>query len=398
MATDKQVTFDVLRVTQPIGDFYIASMQPQDLVEISYRDVRRLVHERRDVEKYLGIQREIKSKRVKEIKSYIKSPDATFPTSIILAINENCVDYDEKNKKMTLREFVPEEGSSQDKVSYGKIAKIIDGQHRIAGFLDDEENYAFDFMQDKEFEMNVVLFIGADIPQQADIFATVNLAQTKVSKSLVYDLRGLAETSSPYKTCHYVAVALDGHEKSPFYERIKRLGVVTEGRKGETLTQAAFVEALIKFISPKPMEDRNKLLQGQNLEPADEETLLKHPFRNMFIQDRDVEITEILYNYFDAVRIKWPNAWQSTAKKGNLLPKSNAYKALMRYLHRNVYNEAKIEDEIPSSEKFLEYFNHVELKDEDFTSKNFKPGSGGEAAFYRVLTGEKSAAELFEGE
>lgn len=100
------------------------------------------------------------------------------------------------------------------------------------------------------------IFIGADVAEQANIFATVNLAQTKVNKSLVYDLTELAKTQSPHKSCHNVAVVIDREESSPLFRRIKRLGTATPGRKHEPLTQAAFVESLVKFISGDPTQDR----------------------------------------------------------------------------------------------------------------------------------------------
>ena len=108
-------------------------------------------------------------------------------------------------------------------------------------------------------------------------------------------------------------------------------------------------------------------------------------------------IYDILYNYFDAVRKKWPNAWEDVKPKGNLLPKSNAFKALMKYLKDHVYLDL-VGDKIgsvPSTKDFLTKFSHVKLTDSDFTTRNFAPGSGGQSAFYKVLTGEKSAEELF---
>lgn len=58
------------------------------------------------------------------------------------------------------------------------VAKIIDGQHRIAGL----EDYA-----GPPFQVNATIFIDMDIEDQAMVFATINLKQTKVSKSLAYD-------------------------------------------------------------------------------------------------------------------------------------------------------------------------------------------------------------------
>lgn len=295
-----------------------------------------------------------------------------------------------------MSEFIPENQTDQEAIEFGRIARILDGQHRIAGFLDDDENYALDFMQDRNFDMSVSIFIGADIPEQANIFATVNLMQTKVNRSLVYDLKGLSKSRSPQKSCHAIAVALDQSEDSPFSKRIKRLGVVTPGRVSETLTQAAFVEALVVFISANPLDDRNRQLEGHKPKLGGDEVLTKHPFRKFYLDEDDVAITEILYNYFDAVRSKWPSAWNSVTAKGNLLPRSNAFKALMRYLLKDVYNVAKTKNAIPTRDEFLKFFDHVALEDSDFTSKKFVPGSGGEAMLYRVLSGKIPASELIE--
>ena len=59
-----------LRLKQPIGEFFIASIPYRRLVEISYFDVRRMLGER-EVEEYLGIQRPLSRARVAELLSLI---------------------------------------------------------------------------------------------------------------------------------------------------------------------------------------------------------------------------------------------------------------------------------------------------------------------------------------
>src|SRR5882762_10468420 len=90
------------------------------------------------------------------------------------------------------------------------------------------------------FQLSVSVFVDIDMEDQAYIFSTVNLAQTKVNRSLAYDLFELANSPSPQKTCHNIAVALDTITVSPFHKRIKRLGSATPGRNSETITQATF--------------------------------------------------------------------------------------------------------------------------------------------------------------
>src|SRR5690606_29998782 len=120
-------------------------------------------------------------KRVKEIRQYItQSPDATFPTAVILAVDERCVEYDADKNILALYPYFDENGEGS--IPVNKIAKVLDGQHRIAGFFDGVgDNRSFDF--EKDFSINVSIFVGIDLPEQAKIFATVNLAQTKVNRS-----------------------------------------------------------------------------------------------------------------------------------------------------------------------------------------------------------------------
>lgn len=385
--------FSVLEVTQKGGSFFCASISAEELVGITYSDVRRLVRDERDVERYLGIQRPLNKARVREIRQYIMSPDPTFPTAVIVSVDERCVDYDPDTRMMTLRPYTPEE---PDDVSfpYGQIAKVLDGQHRLAGFLNEKDEYD---IGSKPFDLNVSIFVGADPSVQAQIFATVNLAQTKVSKSLVYELEDLSEVRSPFKTAHNIAVALDSLPGGPLHRRIKRLGVVTAGRTKETITQAAFVEALTDLISRDPFADRNALLDGKRLERAHGKEVQRTPFRNLFIDGEDFDIADNVNNLFDAVRMKWPKAWEETRKKSSILPKTNAFRALMRWL-RDLYpilSDLEGVNVVPA-QAFLDALSSVKLEDADLTTKTFKPGSSGEAAFYKVLSGKVPPEELFE--
>ena len=223
--------------------------------------------------------------------------------------------------------------------------------------------------------------------EEGYIFSTVNLAQTKVNKSLVYDLFDLANSPSPQKLCHNVAVALDQTENSPFYKKIKRLGVATEGRFNETLTQATVVESLMPYLSQNPMKDRDIYLHGNTPPRAGAEESQILIFRNMMIDKRDLEIVDIIWNYFDATRLRWPTAWSATGR-GQILNKTNGFKALMRFL-KSAYLHLVGPGEVPKQEQFKKIFDKIQLSDDEFNSDNFKPGTSGEVALYRTLK-EKS--------
>jgi DGQHR domain-containing protein len=207
------MTVDALKVSQPIGDFFVASIDYKTLGKISYFDVRRVLRDTRDVERYLGIQRQLSEKRVTDLSAFVNFLDATFPSSIILAIDDEYAEYDENAKQLLIRNYKADETTPS--IAISEVARVLDGQHRIAGL----EN----FKGDGPFSLSVTIFIGSDIADQAYIFSTVNLEQTKVSKSIVYDLFELAKTRSPQKTAHNIAVALDRDERGPFYVLVDQL-------------------------------------------------------------------------------------------------------------------------------------------------------------------------------
>lgn len=316
----KNVSFPCIAAEQPIGSIFVGVIPWATLRDITYFDFRRLVKEENGLDTYLGIQRQLKPKRVEELRQYVNLRDASFPTGIIIAVDEACADYDEKKMQMTLSNHM-DATSAEDRIFFRDIARVIDGQHRIAGL----EGFS-----GETFDLPVIILVGMDLADQGHVFATVNLAQTKVSPSLAYDLYDLAKSRSPQKTCHNIVVALDQHEKSPFYKRVKRLGVRTQDRLNETLTQATFVRALIQYISDDPMLDRDQLKRGLKLPLASKEQLDRLIFRNMFIQEKDLGVMDVVWNFFAAVRDRWPDSW-SNFGRGNVLVRTSGFRSFMRF-------------------------------------------------------------------
>lgn len=375
--TKIDVEFTCLRARQPIGDIFVATIPYNLLARLTYFDVRRVLREERDFERYLGIQRPLDSGRVRELEQYVNLVDASFPSFIIIALEEDYVAYSPETKSMKMRNYRIGEDSPSTPIR--KVGRVLDGQHRIAGL----ENY-----RGNTFDLSVTIFVGADIADQAQIFATVNIEQTKVNKSLVYDLYELSRSRSPQKTCHNIVVALDRDAESPFYGRIKRLGLATEGRMFEPVTQATVVEGLIGYISADPKDDRDRLLRGKALQRATGDELYKRPLRNLFVDGKDMEIIRIIYNYFVAVQRRWPDAWDQRGQ-GYMLNRTNGVRALLRFF-RFAYAHIAAPGDVVTSDKFLDrVFRAVPLNDEDFTTENFVPGTGGEARLFRVLRGKE---------
>lgn len=378
--TPHSVRVRALKVSQPLGTFYIGVMAARDLCTVAEFDVRRMIQEERDVERYLGIQRPMNEKRVEQLARYVKTLDASFPTSVVLAVPAVCATELADGSGLELHNAVGSnevtDGDDTSVVLLRNIARVLDGQHRIKGLMEG-------LPRDAEFDMPVTIFVDMDLAEQAQVFATVNLEQTKVNKSLAYDLFALAQSRSPVKTCHNVALALDQSKESPFYRRIKRLGVATEGRFSETLSQHQFIEALMPYISLDHKADRDTLLRGNVLEKVNAEESKRLIFRNMFVSDKDLDITENVFNCFTAVKRRWPKAWDEFGR-GYMLAKTNGFRALMRFL-RPAYLYVGKPGDVVKSDRFFSVLERVPLSDAEFTIDNFKPGTSGESELVGVL-------------
>lgn len=120
LRSESVVTLRCIPVDQPIGVFYVGAMAASDLVAISWADVRRIApdeqrpaavsddsdspmsidedhqllepdesldedvirYEDQGFEQFLGIQRGLSKNRVIELKQYVRTVDATFPTAV----------------------------------------------------------------------------------------------------------------------------------------------------------------------------------------------------------------------------------------------------------------------------------------------------------------------------
>jgi len=398
MNEDGFIGINVLPIEQPVGTFYIGVMDSRDLVAISWADIRRIANEDellpevedaseelpildesdgfakepieamdeefvliedQGFERFLGIQRELSKARVSEIQQYVETQDASFPTAVLLAVSSDQARFDEDSGSMMI-------------VRHSKSAKIIDGQHRIAGL----RNYS-----GSSFQVNVAIFIDMDIQDQAMVFATINLKQTKVNKSLAYDLYEFTTSRSPQKSCHDIVRFLNYRQNSPFKDKIKMLGLGREPT--ETITQATFVDRLLRFISKDPMDDRDRGKRDKRLERAQGNQLRRQIFRNLFIAGEDGKITVILWNFFLAVARKWPRAWEEV-QQGNILNRTTGFGALMRFL-RVSYLSMDSPGSVILVDNYQPIFDKIALPDMSFTPDTYLPGSTGEKRLYEEL-------------
>jgi DGQHR domain-containing protein len=368
-------------LVQPAGELYVGSISSGDLWRICEYDIREIQQGKDGIYLATGVQRTLNDRRVDEIATYVKSVDATFPTAVVLAISSDCIRFDDPSKqglalKATLELETEELGNDETELfSYQRVARVIDGQHRIKGL---------EKANKQDFDVNVAIFVDADIEDQARIFSTVNLAQTKVNKSLVYDLFSFSTSKSPEKYAHDACIALDKTEKSPFHRRIKRLGTATPGRwDEEPLSQATVVEGILSHIVKDKIQliaDRDTGRRGRPFTPASIDEARRLVLRKFFIDGTATDIADVLWNYFSAVAERWPEAW-AVSGEGKMLPRTNGYRALMRFFPL-AYNSISAPGEIPSTESFKGIFDQINLADADFVTSKYPPGTSGETKLF----------------
>ncbi|MEM6907083.1 MAG: DGQHR domain-containing protein [Pseudomonadota bacterium] len=360
-------------VVQPVGKFYSTVVPAQRLLEICQFDFRQ-IKENNGVKDFMGIQRKLRDDRVNEIRRYIGTVDASFPTSIVISVDERCASFEQVAgaTHLVLQPYQDPE-DHQIIIPFRGIATIIDGQHRLKAFEGTEFNW----------DLSVNIFIGIEEGTQAMIFSKVNLAQTKVNKSLVYDLFSLDRGRSPEKTCHEIVVSLNSRQDSPFHQKIKRLGSATDGVFGETLSQATVVRGILPYISKDPMSDRDIGRRTGLWPDRGQEDFERRIFYPLFREEEDHKILAILMNFFSAVSEKWETAWFDTGR-GAMLSKTNGYNALVRYM-RDAYLSITTQPQVPSKERFRDLIDRSDLKDHDFNTDRYVPGSSGAASLYRDL-------------
>ncbi|GAI09685.1 unnamed protein product [marine sediment metagenome] len=137
------------------------------------------------------------------------------------------------------------------------------------------------------------------------------------------------------------------------------------------------------MISRDPMDDRDRIKRGKKLERATGKQAKRLVFRNVFIDGQDAKMARILWNYFEAVEERWPEAWESE-DLGNILPRTNGFAALMRFFVP-VYTSFDRPDEIIDKAEFGSIFEQSELADDCFTRDNYVPGTSGQTKLYRNL-------------
>lgn len=290
-----------ITVDQPAGRFYVATINASELIPISQSDTRTPYNT-------TGIQRALLPNRVSDIAQYCQKAEAMFPTPIILSGDSKYFKFFQgiSDDMDNIEDMIPDNYTnlksgvlmidSEAIIREEKFLSIVDGQHRLAGI--DKSGRA------ANFDMLVMFVFDTEAEQDAEIFSVINRNQKQVSKSLVYDLYGLTETSSVEKFAHEIVKAINNMTYSIMNKRIKMLGYKTDNfdDDGEYVpqfvSQGALVDEFIRLISKNSGIDNRIIAEGRRIEIEDGDKI--RIFRRFYADDNLVLAQAHAIAFFNA--------------------------------------------------------------------------------------------------
>ncbi len=280
--------------------YYCFVIQPEKLLQIAY------VHHRRTTPEDLAgsYQRMLKKHRLNEISDFI-TEGGYFPNNIVLNFTE----------KPTFRRFEKEKQVGDVVVGMLELPRqyasawIIDGQHRLYGYADNERR--------STATVPVLAFHDLVVKEQAKLFVEINKEQKAVSRNLLWDLYtdiyrdSDDEEHQLLRAISAVVKKLNSDDDSPLHDHIKIPSVPSKGREITNLTINTVCSALKES---KLLDKRERLLYRESYE-------------------RTVDFaSERLRVYFDVIARYFPEDWE----KGNegLLRTNNGIRILVILLRQ----------------------------------------------------------------
>jgi len=269
--------------------------------EISdWADVERLSKDNRT-----AAQRALRPIKVAKVKKFLAaSPKNTIPTSVIIALDSDGV------------EFIP---AARGQGSAGKLrvelkdgrkpGLIIDGQHRVSG--------AKDF--DPDLPLNVIGIVGADGAERAFQFIVINNTPTKVSKDHV---RALNLNFDPNK----------------LNSRLVESAGVTLGMDDEVYEDLQVIDRSAPFENMIKMPTNPK---GSIPLNAIEAALDQVKERSAYLSIEEYEV-DVFLQIWNTVSEVYAEAW---GKGSRLLHKVSLY-ALTNFICENLEHRFKLSDDL----------------------------------------------------
>lgn len=321
-----------IKFKQGHNDLFLFGATPADLLAIAY--VSRRASQRPE-----AYQRILNRDRMRKISEFVSAKNPILPNSIIIAFDGNNniqsrITYDESNSEL----------------SFPKIpccAWIIDGQHRVYGFL----NTKFDKASPPVFRLPVVAFKNLDLLMQNRAFVDINYNQKKIDPTLLCDLAASLPDFQNELTWPSI-IAIELNKTEPLKDRI-RISELDPGNRVSISSFARYglLETLLGFDRKKrdyggPLFEYAQFNESKKVTDAVNRAALKQQ-------------VDVLKRYFEAVAANTAtsnpetNPWLNTKKYSLLKP--TGINAMFLVLASILGTYPRLEKDIGSSlKKYLE--------------------------------------------
>ncbi len=306
----EKITLDIQELSQPIGTIYISKINAHVLFSMSEADIIKLS---KKSDSYSGIQREIKTQKVKNIKDYLTAIDATIPNSIILNITSDKI-IEKNSNTITIK-------NTRDTFT------IIDGQHRLKGF---------EAAIDIDFDLSITFFIDLPKEDQIRVFVTINSEQTKVDPSISFYQESKDKFFTPRKMVADLSIMFATDLDSPWRNKIKLIGKKDELSEDAAISLNSFAQRILNFIYHDKKyfnKLRNYIIKNDNNLPSIENSDFYGGsiLWEFYCMHEELSLYKILLNYFNALQHVFQYDWNSS---GSLLTKTTGYNAIMNLFEK----------------------------------------------------------------
>ena len=284
--------------------FYNFLIKPKELIKIAYVSHKAS----RDIERLDTYQRMLKPNRLKEIAEFVDK-GGQFPTNIVVNLKS----------KRNIR-FVPKDkiGNSEFGVLYlpstFSSCWIIDGQHRLYGYMQSER-------AKKEHDKTtfpVLAYENMKSSKEASLFVDINCKQVKVTRRLLNELyANLTWDSEDFNErmlalSSRIVTSLDTQKDSPIYDRV----ILTNKDKSKyrCLTITSLCDGIKenKFFGTETKA--GPLLDSKNKD----------------LEYSKIKAVKVLKEFMSWFAISVPENWKLGDEKGGYLCTNNALRALFR--------------------------------------------------------------------
>lgn len=304
-AAISQITVSAVRTKLGGRPCFFFVAPPRKLLPISYVNHRDL----RDPEAAPSYQRLVTRARLREVATFI-SEGGYFANAILASFKEP-VRFDRAGAET-------DDGTCVGTLTLPNQYKsvwIIDGQHRLYGYAEHNEN-------ENGHRVPVIAFESLPFEEEGRLFKTINSEQRKVSKNLIDELRGEQDLHSEDRQKQTRAIAVRVMEmlrsdvSSPFGDRIKSVDLPSSPERSLTLSQICNAIVASGLIGRQKQGAEARFLQGPLSRDRPAETINA--------------LAEALSEYFGLVRAANEIRW--AAGKASYLCVNTAVEAYIRLL------------------------------------------------------------------